>query len=92
MSTFERLGLFPYIAGRVRGGSTYGAIVRDLRVALPGVRGISVRSLKRFCAARQLHATSRCSDHVLDILVAYGAGIVSWDKLHCLDPASMHRR
>ena len=36
-----------------------------------------MRSLKRFCATHNLHATSRCSDRVLDVLVAYGAGIVS---------------
>ena len=68
MSVFERLNLLPYVAGRVQ----TGAIVRDLQVLLPGVRGISVRSLKRFCVAHHLHATSRYSDSVLDVLVAYG--------------------
>lgn len=61
----------------MKDGYTQKAIVEELRAALPGVRGISVRSLKRFCASHNLRATSRCSDGVLDVLVAYGAGIVS---------------
>ena len=36
-----------------------------------------MRSLKHFCAAHNLQATSRCSDWVLDVLVSYGIGIVS---------------
>ncbi len=61
------------------------AIVEELRIAFPGVRGISVRSLKRFCAKHNLHSTTRCSDEVLNVLVAYGAGIVSHFSLKILN-------
>ena len=77
MSTFGDLGLLPFVRSRVRSGSTQKAIVEEIRAAFPGVKGISVRSLKRFCATHNVRATSRCSDRVLDILVAYSAGIVS---------------
>ena len=77
MSAYEVLGQLSFVAGRIKSGSTHKVIVQELRIAFPGVRGISVRSLKRFCAAYNLHATVRCSNQVLDILVAYGIGIVS---------------
>ena len=77
MSTLADLNLVPFVRKRVKYGSTHGAIVEELRAAFPRLRGISVRSLKRFCATHNLHASSRCSDRVLDVLVAYGAGIVS---------------
>ena len=77
MSAYEALGLFPLVKERIESGCTHRALVQELRSAFPGVRGLSVRSLKRFCAKHNLHATSRCSDQVLDVLVAYGAGVVS---------------
>ena len=77
MSALEDLNLLSFIAERIRNGTTHRAIVQELRVAFPGMRGISVRSLKRFCAAHNLRATCRCSDRVLDVLVSYGIGIVS---------------
>jgi hypothetical protein len=73
----EDLDVLPFVRTRIKGGGTHKKIVQELRAIFPGVRGISVRSLKRFCAAHNLHATSRCSDQVLDVLVAYGAGTVS---------------
>ena len=77
MSALEELGLLPLVKKRIKSGFTHKTIVEELRAAYPGVRGISLRSLKRFCAAHDLHATSRCSDPALDVLIAYGIGLVS---------------
>ncbi len=78
MSAFRDLNLLPIVERRIGSGSTHWAIVQELKAAFPGVRGISIRSLKRFCADQNIHATSRCSDRILDILVACGAGLVSY--------------
>lgn len=77
MSALEALNVLPYVQMRVNSGYTHRAIVEELRNRFPGVRGISVRSLKRFCSVYDLHATSRISDQVLDVLVAFGIGTVS---------------
>ncbi len=44
-----------------------------------------MRSLKRLCAKHNLHSTTRCSDEVLNVLVAYGTGIVSHFSLKILN-------
>ncbi len=44
-----------------------------------------MRSLKRYCAKHNLHSTARCSDEVLNVSVAYGAGIVSHFSLKILN-------
>ncbi len=76
MSALENLNVLPFVNTRVKNG--YTSKVEELRIVFPGVRGISVRSLKRFCATKHnLHSTTRCSDEVLNVLVAYGAGICS---------------
>lgn len=77
MASLEALGVLPLVRRRVNSGCTQKAIVEELRRKCPGVQGISVRSLKRFCAIHNVHATSRLSDKVLDVLVACGIGIVS---------------
>ena len=77
MSAFDALNLLSFVKRRIQSGASHKAIVEELRNYYPGVRGINIRSLKRFCVAHNLHATARCSDGVLDILVAYVAGTVS---------------
>ncbi len=85
MSALENLNVLPFVNTRLKNGYTRKAIVEELRIAFPGVRGINVRSLKRFCAKHNLHSTARCSDEVLNVLVAYGAGIVSHFSLKILN-------
>ncbi len=77
MSSLDSLDILPLVQSRVRNGHTHKRIVEELRRTFPGVRGISVRSLKRFCAVYNVYATSRISDQALDVLVAYGVGSVS---------------
>ncbi len=83
MSALENLNVLPFVNTRLKNGYTRKAIV-ELRIAFPGVRGINVRSLKRFCAKHNLHCTARRSDEVY-VLVAYGAGIVSHFSLKILN-------
>ena len=73
----EELGLLPLVERRIKSGAKYKTIVEELKRLFPGVRGISVRSLKRFCSSCGLHARSFCNDQILDILVAFGIGKVS---------------
>ena len=77
MSTLDRLGVLPYVKRKVESGATHEAIVKELHRMYPGVRGISIRSLKRFCSSRDLHSTSRISDQDLDVLIAFAIGSVS---------------
>lgn len=46
MSALESLNVLPYVKEGIRNGKTHRDIIRELRVAFPGVRGISMRSLK----------------------------------------------
>ena len=77
MSALEELNILSYVKRHIQNGSTHKTITEDLRSLFPGVHGISVRSLKRYCAAHDVHSTSRLSDRVLDILVSFGRGMVS---------------
>ena len=77
MAVLEDLGVLSFVERSLKNGSTHKAITEDLRTLYPGVRGISVRSLKRFCAAHQLHSTSRLTDQALDVLVSFAVQTVS---------------
>ena len=77
MALLEELGLLTFIQRLVENGSTHKSIAEELRDRFPNVRGISARSVRRFCAANSLHATSRLPDRAVDVLVAYGIGKVS---------------
>ena len=76
MAALEELGLLPFIRKRIEEGSTYKVLCNELRSMFPGVRGVSVRSIKRFCAVHGLRSTSRLSNRALDVLVAFGVGTV----------------
>lgn len=76
MALLDELGLLAYIRKRIEDGNTHKVIAEDLRSLFPGVRGISARSVRRFCATHDLHSTSRLSNNALDVLVAYGIGKV----------------
>ena len=58
------LNMLALVKRQIEGGSTPKAIVQELS----HVSGISIRSLKRFCATHQLHATARCSDELVQEL------------------------
>ena len=49
---------------------THKEISKYLKEKYPGVRGFSVRSIERFCAAYDIHKTAKISDITLDRVVA----------------------
>lgn len=80
MASLEELGVLDLVRRRVEDGTTHKVIAEELRRLFPGVRrGISPRSVRRFCMKHHLHATSRLPSEALDILVAYGVGMVRND-------------
>lgn len=76
MATLEDLNVFNLIRRRINGGKTHRSIAEELRRLFPSARGVSSRSVRRFCSRHNLHATSRLPSQSLDILVAYGIGMV----------------
>ena len=48
---------------------TYEQISADLQRRYPGLRGLSTRSVRRFCIAVGLNKTSRLNSHELDRVV-----------------------
>ena len=78
MALLNQLSVLPFISTRRKNGHTYNDIARELRALFPATdRGLSARSIKRFCRANDLHATSRVDDQTLDVLIAFGIGMVS---------------
>ena len=78
MSALSESNLLPFIAIRRKNGCGYKTIADELKALFPpGYRGISVRSIQRFCIANNLHASSRLRDEALDVLVAFAIGMVS---------------
>ena len=77
MAVLEELDVLRLIQQRVNNRSTHKAIAEELQRLFPGVyRGISARSVRRFCANYNLHGTSRLPNPALDVLIAYGIGMV----------------
>ena len=72
MSTLETLpGVYSLISKRVKEERrSHKQISEELKVLYPGVRGLSVRSVRRFCDGHDIHTTSRLSDEDLDRVVS----------------------
>ena len=58
------------IADSVAAGATYEVISMSLQWRYPSQRGLSARSVRRFCAEEGIHYRSHLSDGQLDRLVA----------------------
>lgn len=77
MAHLEDLGVFDLVERLIQRGKTHKAIADDLRRLFPDARrGTSPRSVRRFCAKHHLHTSSRLSEQAVDVLVAYGIGMV----------------
>lgn len=48
---------------------TYCQISQELQQLYPNIKGISARSIRRYCSDNGLHRTSRLTDHELDRVV-----------------------
>ena len=60
-------GLEDYVREKIeKEGMTHYQLSLRLRELYPGVRGLSVRSLERFCACKSIRKTSRPSTQQLD--------------------------
>ena len=60
-------GLEDYVREKIeKEGMTHSQLSLRLRELYPGVRGLSIRSLERFCASKSIRKTSRASIQQVD--------------------------
>lgn len=59
---------------------SYESVSDELRRTNPSMRGLSSRSIRRFCAERGIRATSRLNDAQLDKVVATSVAKVHWQR------------
>ena len=75
---------------------SYATISEELKRANPGLtRGLSARSVRRFCHEHNIHATSRLPDHDLDRMVASSVAKVnlkSTTNTHTRQPSGLKVR
>jgi DNA repair protein RadC len=70
MSTLESLTLAePLFRDRVRRGRSHKAIAQELQQQCPSLRGLSTKSVCRFCSNNGIHRSSRLSTHEVDSVV-----------------------
>lgn len=79
MAAIERIdGIESFMRERIEiEKRSYEDISKELQEAHPTARGLSARSVRRFCAEYGIHKTSRLPDHVLDRVVASSVAKVS---------------
>lgn len=72
MTALEQIpGIDGYIRGMVESGhKTHEEISKILQDQYPAMRGLSSRSVKRYCHTHNIHATSRLSKPELTRVVA----------------------
>ena len=56
---------------------SYAHVSKELQELYPHLRGLSSRSIRRFCSTNGIHATSRLTDSQLDRVVASNTSKVS---------------
>ena len=61
MSGIESLNCVDYIKERVKNKGTHKEIASDLQQLFPNSRGLSERSVRRFCSLKGIHYASRLS-------------------------------
>ncbi len=79
MATLERIdGIETFVRQRIETERrSYEYVSKELQEAHPTVRGLSARSVRRFCVEYGIHRTSRLPDHDLDRVVASSVAKVS---------------
>ena len=65
---------------------SYEHVSKELQEIYPNLRGLSSRSIRRFCENNGIHATSRLTDSQLDRVVASSAFKVSTADHECPFP------
>ena len=77
MSTLESIAFAePHIRDRVNNGYTHQSIALELQQHYPSLRGLSARSVRRFCYRNQIHHSSRLSATEIDAVVERYVGQV----------------
>ena len=63
-------GVEDFIRNRIEQGATHKVLSDELKALYPLIsRGLSSRSIRRFCEAHDIHSSSRLSDVQLDTVV-----------------------
>ena len=77
MTTLELLSVEDVVArGVIERRKTHKQISDKLKHLYPGVRGLSARSVRRYCAIHDIHSSSRLSSYDLDRVVSSSIGKV----------------
>jgi len=80
MAVLESLhGVECFVRSMIIDGKTHAEVSSELKRRLPTLsRGLSSRSVRRFCLAHRIQATSRLSDSALDRLIFTSVQRVSY--------------
>ncbi len=57
---------------------SYRQVSEQLKAAYRDVKGLSIRSIRRFCKQNNIHRTSRLTQEQLDMVVSSGVGKVNF--------------
>ena len=76
-STLASLGCEDYIRNQVESGVSHNLIAAELQQLHPGVRGLSLRSVRRYCSERGIHYSSRLSSSQVEQCVEQSVSQVS---------------
>ena len=79
MAALERIdGVKDWLAQKIiTERRSYAHVSKELQELCPHLRGLSSRSIRRFCSNNGIHATSRLTDSQLDRVVASNTSKVS---------------
>ena len=68
-SVLANLDCEDYICQRIQSGATHSRISIELQQLYPGIRGLSSRSVRRFCSERGIHYSSGFTNSQVENLV-----------------------
>ena len=78
MSVLESTNLGAVVKLRVEAGATHSRISRELKIIFPNLKGVSPRSIRRYCEKNDIHRTSRLLASSLDTLLLWSIGKVCY--------------
>lgn len=71
MATLETIPhILSFVSRRVEERKTHKQISEELNRLYPGIRGLSARSVRRFCDHHDIHSASLLADEDLDRVVS----------------------
>ena len=79
MALLDTIPGVDFIRDKIEQGATHKALGDELKALYPLIsRGLSYRSVRRFCEAHDIHSSSRLSDVQLDTVVKTSIHKVSY--------------